>query len=125
MLLDTTFLADFLRGEKSAREKAMVHGEYFITSSICIAEISAGMKNYSEEQKERVKTALKAITTVPVSFEIAWSAGEISSSLKKKGLEIELPDCIVAATAAQVNEPVLTKNTSHFQRITGLKVETY
>jgi predicted nucleic acid-binding protein len=34
-------------------------------------------------------------------------------------------DCIIGATAALNDEPVVTRNTEHFDRIDGLRVETY
>lgn len=126
MLLDTTFLADFQRGLEAAKNKIFgIRGETLLVSSVSIAELSSGMKNYSEEQKNRARIALESLTIIPVTFELAWSAGQIASHLKKEGLEIGLPDCIIAATALSLNHSVLTRNVEHFKRVIGLRVETY
>jgi len=41
------------------------------------------------------------------------------------GEPIDREDCIIAATAIAENEPVVTRNAGHFERISGLDVRTY
>ncbi len=42
-----------------------------------------------------------------------------------RGEPIGVSDAVVAATAKEVDEPVLTRNIDHFQRVEGVAVETY
>lgn len=52
-------------------------------------------------------------------------AGKLSGRLIESGAQIAREDCIIAATAIQENEAVLTRNNSHFDRIPTLDIETY
>ena len=52
-------------------------------------------------------------------------AGKISGELRSRGEAIDREDCIIGATALLADEPVLTRNTNHFDRIDDLDVETY
>lgn len=52
-------------------------------------------------------------------------AGKVSGTLISRGEEIDREDCIVGASALLNDEPVVTRNTEHFERIDGLDVETY
>ena len=52
-------------------------------------------------------------------------AGKISGSLRARGREIDREDCIIGATALLNDEPVVTRNRKHFERIDGLDIETY
>jgi predicted nucleic acid-binding protein len=52
-------------------------------------------------------------------------AGELSGRLITEGQQIDREDCIIAATAMQENEPVVTRNGSHFDRVPNLDVRTY
>jgi len=50
---------------------------------------------------------------------------ELSATLITDGDRIDRENCIIAATAMQENERVLTRNVAHFERIPNLDVETY
>lgn len=50
---------------------------------------------------------------------------ELSGELITEGQRIDREDCVVAATALQEGEPVVTRNTDHFERIPGLDVVSY
>ncbi|MFB6159237.1 MAG: hypothetical protein ABEJ95_06310 [Candidatus Nanohalobium sp.] len=50
-------------------------------------------------------------------------AGKISGKLLNNGERIEREDCIIAATALQKEEPLITENTKHFRKIENLELE--
>lgn len=52
-------------------------------------------------------------------------AGKISGELIARGEEIDREDCIIGATALLNDEPVVTRNSDHFERIDDLDVATY
>jgi predicted nucleic acid-binding protein len=52
-------------------------------------------------------------------------AGECSANLSADGTPIEIEDVMIAAIARQRNEPILTGNPTHFERIDHIEVETY
>ena len=79
--------------------------------------------NAKEEQ--RLRDFLKTMIIRPFTQREAEIAGEIQKSLKKKGLEIQSEDSMIAGIALAQQEPLLTRNVKHFERIPGLRVETY
>lgn len=62
---------------------------------------------------------------ISADHSVMKQAGELSGRLIEEGSQIDREDCIIAATAIQENEPVLTRNESHFNRVPNLDVETY
>jgi len=56
---------------------------------------------------------------------VMQKAGKISGKLISRGEEIDRESCIIGATALLNDEPVVTRNNDHFERIDGLGVETY
>ena len=51
--------------------------------------------------------------------------GGSAGSLITGGERIESEDCIVAATVLLSDEPVVTRNIDHYERVDGLEVRTY
>jgi tRNA(fMet)-specific endonuclease VapC len=51
---------------------------------------------------------------------IALEGGKIYATLSKAGKKIEFNDCLIAATARSLGmSEIVTRNTDHFNRITG------
>lgn len=73
----------------------------------------------------RYLSALDSETILPVDHGVMRHAGEPSGELIIDGQRIDRENCIVAATALQEEEPVLTRNTAHFERVPGLKIVLY
>jgi predicted nucleic acid-binding protein len=51
-------------------------------------------------------------------------AATIKAAAARQGSIVELPDCLIAATAARLERPIVTGNTEHFRAIqrTGLEL---
>ena len=62
---------------------------------------------------------------ISADHEIMRKAGKISGELISAGEQIDRADCIIAATALLRDEAVITRNTNHFNRVTGLEVRSY
>lgn len=75
-----------------------------------------------EAEREAVLTVLDSKTVVPADQVVMRRAGELSSDLITDGQRTNREDCIVAAKAFGEEEPVLTRKTTHFDRISGLEV---
>ena len=58
-----------------------------------------------------------------LSKEAIQKASDIQANLIKTGQIIGINDVFIAAIAIANNEPLLTKNIAHFQRIPGLKIQ--
>ncbi len=65
------------------------------------------------------------IVLIDIDRNIALEGSKIYSSLIKRGEEIELNDCLIAASALiyGINE-IVTRNIKHFQKIEGIRAVT-
>jgi len=130
MILDTTFLIDVLRGNEEALEweEEFDEGEEEPTiSSISIMEIWEGAlrSKKMEEELEKIKKFLEGLSCVAFDSKDGRTSGEIRAALAEKGTPIEVEDVMIAATAINSGQKILTKNPDHFERIENLTVETY
>ena len=130
MILDTTFVIDFMHNDKGALKRhatLLERNETYRVSSATIFELWSGIGNSKKLFEERLKVtkALTEINTIPLSSLIAEKAGQLHGALIRGGQEIGELDAMIAATALHENETVLTRNVKHFTKVKGLKVETY
>lgn len=130
MIEDTTFIIDLLEGDDRAVELLdLVEAERRPekVSAITVLELYEGIRRSEmpESEKRRVVSVLDSKQVVPADHGIMRRAGTISGDLFDAGTPIDREDCIVAATAMQEGEPVVTRNEAHFRRIEGIDVRTY
>ena len=65
------------------------------------------------------------MNVVDLSREIAIEGGRIYAELMKKGEEIELNDCLIAATSLSLGiHEIVTRNINHFNRIENIRAVT-
>lgn len=65
------------------------------------------------------------MTVVPLERSAAQRAIALQRTLRSRGEEIGTMDVLIAATAAERDETVLTRNIDEFERIDPITVETY
>ena len=129
MILETSFVVDFLQGDENAISKMQSlidqNIPYDITSPT-IFELWGGLVNLEKPEKEhqRIITLMEGIVIYPLDEDSAKIAGNIDGQLVKKGLQINTEDSMIAGIAIKNNKKVLTRD-GHFNRIEGLKIERY
>jgi len=126
LILDSTAVIDFLRDNQEARFRIKEMEEknvIFATTAITSFELWQGNMNKKEEQK--LREFLGTLVIFPFTEKDAQIAGTIHKALKRQGLDIQPEDSMIAGIAMAAQEPVLTKNIKHFERIPGLIIETY
>jgi len=128
--LDSSFVIDFLRGRESAKrlyKKLISINEVISLPSPVIMEIIGGahLSRRKAEEIEKINEFLESIITLNFDKKSAILAGEIESNLIKKGNQVENEDIMIGAIALQNNETLVTGNAKHFERIKGLKIESY
>jgi tRNA(fMet)-specific endonuclease VapC len=127
LLIDTSIFVDNLRlGPVNSSKhllKSLENKNEGYASTITVAELSIGAYlSPKSDALEKTLELLSIVNIVDVNKDIALKGGEIYSNLVKKGLEIELNDCLIAATAISLGiTRLVTRNTEHFQRIKGIK----
>ena len=130
MILDTTFVIDFMMGDKEAYDRMrsmMDAGLPISVTTPTIFELFSGVAQSSKpiREREKIQMILHHQTKWSLDDLSAERAGLIFGDLLKYGKPIEETDALIAGIAIEHNEPVLTRNVKDFSRVPGLKVETY
>jgi len=96
IVLDTDVLIDVLRGREAARSFLEDIADRFVPccSVISVAEIHVGMR---PEEEAATKAFLDSLVILPVTQEIAETAGRFKK--RSTSRRLELADCLIAATA--------------------------
>lgn len=130
MIEDTSFIIDILRDDDEALKFLdSIENERRPekVSSITVLELYEGLtrSSASETRQRKVLDVLDTKHVVDADTTIMRRAGKLSGELINSGEQIDREDCIIGATALLNDEPVVTRNTKHFERIEGLDVRTY
>ncbi len=127
--LDTDVIINFFRKEKTALNTLAdleESGIRITTTTINTFELWRGiLKSRTEEEKRQALEFLNTLTLLEFSYAASQKAAEIIQDLKKSGEMIELTDIMIAAICISKNESLLTRNANHFERIPGLKLESF
>lgn len=131
LFIDTSIFVDALRTKQVESSKSLFTSlqggsNKGFTSVITVAELSVGA--YRSPRKDALEKTLKLLSIVNVadlSRETAVDGGRIYAELMKKGEEIELNDCLIAATSLSVGiHEIVTRDIEHFNRIENIKAIT-
>lgn len=133
MILDSSFLIDLERSHEPAVTKAReieANGHPRRVPLIVIYEmlISVGKGTRTEQNRKRVERVLGSLPIVSANEAIARRAGRFEGEVQRTGgTGVGPADAIIAATAVEYDEPVLTDDSTDFERIPSaeLRVETY
>jgi tRNA(fMet)-specific endonuclease VapC len=131
MLLDTSFLIDLLRGtNQEALHKAQELDQKLESKGIApitTMELWRGAMQClnQEKEKKKVNELISSLFAYPFSENEAKKSGEIEAKLLAKGNMIDLEDIMIAGVAQVHEEPILTRNKKHFEKIENLQIETY
>lgn len=128
MILDPSFLIDVLRRSEAAtgRERELDDRGAGIVTAITTMERRAGLllANASEPERTRGRRLLDGLLHADVDHDSAMAAGEINATVVEDGPLVDVKDGMIGGTR-RLDEPVLTGNPSHFERLPGVAVETY
>ena len=125
IIADTDVIIDFFSGidpAASAIEQLIDQNRLALTS-ITVFELYAGIIG-----KKRIKQIDDLTTIVPVfplEAQHSYTAAEIYNELKKKGNLIGNQDILIAGICITHDIPIITRNTSHFSRISRLRMLTF
>ncbi|SRR5579871_255489 len=128
MLLDTDFVIDLHREVKGGKSRGALAflaghgGDALRISLITWMEFAEGLETPAEGDCRRF---LSTFLVLPPDVETAWLASRIAAQLRKGGRAIGDHDIWIAATAMQHGIPLVSRNSSHFGRVPGLKVLSY
>ena len=132
ILLDTSFLIDLLRQRKNAIDKAveLVNRDKLATTYINIYELLIGVysrkdANYGEKLKT-VENLTEKIDILALEKNSAIKSAKIGGELMIKGQIIGDTDNMIAGIALSNGiNIIITRDKGHFERIKGIKAESY
>ncbi len=126
-LLDTTVLIDILRGKKEVL-KIVESSTNHMTTQINMYETIRGLflQGISSEKFLQASEIFEHIRVLSLDDASIIKSAQISADLTKKGIIISDSDCITAGIALSNGiTRIVTNNKKHFERISGIVVETY
>ncbi len=124
-LLDTNIAIFYLRGKFALKTKVNLVGlEKCVLSEIVVAELRFGAeKSARPEHHHRLVDALIAqIEVIKLGSAIPFFA-KGKARLQRLGTPIEDFDLLIGATAVVNDYTMVTNNTAHFSRISGIQLE--
>ena len=121
MIFDTDVLIWSVRGNLAAT-KAVGAAERRAISIVTFMELLQGTRDKREAQEIKAVLAGTGFVILPLAENIGSRAlAYIDEYSLSDGLE--LADALIAATAVEADEPLLTANYRHFKCIKGLMLE--
>ena len=132
-LLDTNVCIEFVRGNlPTGLEVMRASGpELFKISSIVLAELYTGMAKSKLRGKNRARAEacllgfLEPLEVLPFDSRCATQYATIRAELERRGSIIGPNDLLIAATALANGCVMVTNNTKEFERVPGLRVESW
>lgn len=130
MILDTSFLIDLFDGREDAFQKGLELSDAGIVQRIpspVVTELSYGSSFGDQEERRKVRNALRMYPVVEQDETTAQHAGELLACADKDaGGEsgVGKVDAMIGAVGDIYDEPVLTDNTDDFEAL-GVEVESY
>ena len=127
--LDTNIITAFLKNDLQVVEKVSNYLELFDKLTINIIsyyEILRGLKDLGNQEKLRsFEDFIQENDLVLIRKDTVEKAAEIYAYLKKDGNLIEDADILMAAIAIVEDLVLITNNTSHFNRVKGLRLDNW
>jgi len=125
IIVDTCVCIEFFRKPESDLTvylKCQLRERRVTMVGMVLAEILQGIK--VQKEARLVKESLKKLPYLEMTRDIWEKAGEISASLRRKGITIPLSDLIISALAISVDYEVFTID-PHFKQVHGLKLHNF
>ena len=120
ILLDSSVAVDYLRGREDAVtvfESALSNAEWIGASEIVRFEVLAGVRPH---EAAAVETFFALLGWVGVDETISRRAAALARQHRPAFGGIEDADYLIAATALELDAPLLTANARHFPMLPGL-----
>jgi predicted nucleic acid-binding protein len=121
VVVDTSVLIDCLRGSSQALavlRAATERGDTLMASVLTKIEVLAGMRAGEEQQ---TRALLGVMHWIEVDDPLAERAGSLANQFGKSHPGVDPVDYVIAATAQQLDAPLVTRNIKHFPMFPKLR----
>jgi len=128
--LDTSFIIGLLRRDEKALKKLEEYTASetrLTTTPITACELFKGAYRSTrrEEELHRVRMILSFLEVLSFSVEASERYGRLMASEGLQGAPIGDLDAMIAGVALAHGEGVVTSNRKHFDRVEGLRVDSW
>lgn len=126
-MLDTDTVSFALRGEGNVAARIMEH----VPSELCISAITLSELRFGADKRSSRKlhrlidSFTHSIDVAAFDAAAAAAFGRLSTTLSTRGTPIGDFDTLIAAHALALGITLVTNNSKHFARVTGLKSESW
>ena len=122
-VLDTDHCIAILRKQLDLREHVSADEELG-TTAISVAELMHGAQRsqHRDDNLARLEVLLSALIVLPFDEAAGRRFGILKAELEAKGEPLDNLDLQIASIAIENDMPLLTNNTSHFKRVSGLRL---
>jgi predicted nucleic acid-binding protein len=118
-LIDTNAIIDYLGNKMSASGIAIMRNAFKVKPNISIiTKIEIMGFNRTVEHYQLLENFMNDVNVIGLSDTIADRTIYI-----RKLYKIKLPDAIIAATAIEFESTLITRNTTDFKNISGIKTQ--
>ena len=127
-LLDTDTCIDVLRQRPGMVQRlSQIAPIDCAVSMISVYELFCGLAKAQDPAKERqkVERLIAAIIELPLDRAGAEAAANLRAQLERQGTPIGPYDLLIAGQALAGGLTLVTNNVREFQRVSGLKLETW
>lgn len=123
MIIDTDVLVWYLRGKQSAKEIVEVNIPFSI-SAVTYMELLQGMQNKQESQRFQKTLHYWNVHIIHIDQEISARA---MFYVQEYALShsMQMADALIAATAVQLGESLLTANDKHYKFIPSIDLQKF
>lgn len=124
ILVDSTFVIDYLRGDQAASRRwreAFEGGDEPIVNEIVVCEVATGLKPWEVQDLDAF---LEPVEFIQPAAKAALLAGRWRAEVRAGGSTLGLADALIAAAAYTDDAAVLTRNIRDFAR-TPVRLITY
>ena len=126
-MLDTVTVSFALRGHGGVAARLLEHRP----SQLCISAITVTELRYgaavrkSRKLLRLIDTFVESVPVAPFDVAAANRFGSLAATLAGRGTQIGAYDTLIGAHALALGLVLVTNNTKHFQKVSGLKTENW
>ncbi|MBU8912559.1 MAG: type II toxin-antitoxin system VapC family toxin [Spirochaetales bacterium] len=133
MVVDTSFVVDLMRERHAGQSGPAIdllrrHATVKLRMPVFVAcelELGATRSRDSSTEQQRLSALTEFMEVVYPQPGFATIYGGMVATLLQIGFPVPVMDALIACTAIQHSEPLITRDREHFARIPGLVVEAY
>ncbi len=129
IVLDTDVVSELMRAQPSPMllaRLALVPSHLQATTAITLGELAFGAHRVNRpDLYARAMALLRGMRVLPFDRTSAERYGEVRSDLEAVGARLADPDLRIAATVLAHDAVLVSGNTRHFARVTGLRIEDW